>query len=106
MLSHFLAVVLHAVLDCVEHCETCSARNWIASESIEVLHSVCERFSYFASCDDCCHRVPITDWFTHRHDVWNHALGFEAPHVRAHAPETDLDLVCDAHATRFTNVVK
>ena len=71
------------------------ADNGISAERVE-MSSLRKGGRYLRRGDDRTDRAAVPDPFGHRYNVGNHALGLEAPIMRARPAKTALHFVGDA----------
>ena len=89
----------------VEHREPDRARHRVPAERAEVLHPVVERVGDRARRRDRADRMAVAERLSHHDDVGHDVLILERPEARAHAPESGLHFVGDAHAAAGAHVL-
>ena len=92
-------------LDHIQHREPNRARDRVPAERAEVLHPVVERVGDGASRCDRADRMAVAERLSHHDDIGHDVLVFECPEARAHAPESGLHFVGDAHAAAGAHVL-
>ena len=81
------------------------ARHGVAAERAEELHAVVERIRDRARRRDRANRMTVAQRLAHHDDVGHDVLILERPEARAHATESRLHFVGDAHAAGRANVL-